>query len=547
MGRALRPVIAWLIAAAFVAPLAVGLLGTVVTAAGIIPGSLPAGDVFSDPRLIPATASTLITGLGSTVVALALATLAMMLGWGRASLNCLQQWLPPFLAVPHAALAVGLVFLLAPSGWLARLLAPILGWERPSEAWIVPDAYGISLIIGLALKEFPFLLLTGLAYLPRLNPDAYLRQGRLLGYSPGQCWMRLILPRWFSLMRLPVAVVLAYNLTVVDMAIILGPGQPPTLAVWVVEYFYQAGGRAQASVAAMWLLLVLALGFVLMHGCYRLATVLSRSWALNQRRRRSSPGWARVGRACVYGLFGLAASSLAALVVWSVSQRWRFPDLWPSAWTERYWVGRWDDWAPLLQNSLGLALASSILAVLATVAWLELERDRQVPRIDGLWYLPLFIPQVCVLLGWQAAALVGGADGHAVTLVWAHWMYAMPYALLMLASPWRSLDKGYEQQAQILGAGYWRRLLRVRVPLLLRPILTAWAVAMAVSIAQYLPTLLLGAGRFPTLTTELVTSFGGVDRRVIGTLASLQMALPWIAFALAIAIPTWLYRGRRHA
>ena len=58
-------------------------------------------------------------------------------------------------------------------------------------------------------------------------------------------------------MRLPVAVVLAYNLSVVDMAIILGPGQPPTLAVWGIEYFVQPGGRAQASVAALWLLLVI--------------------------------------------------------------------------------------------------------------------------------------------------------------------------------------------------------------------------------------------------------------------------------------------------
>ena len=30
----------------------------------------------------------------------------------------------PLLAVPHLALAVGLAFLIAPSGWLVRLIAP---------------------------------------------------------------------------------------------------------------------------------------------------------------------------------------------------------------------------------------------------------------------------------------------------------------------------------------------------------------------------------------------------------------------------------------
>ena len=62
---------------------------------------------------------------------------------------------------------------------------------------------------------------------------------------------------------------------------------------------------------------------------------------------------------------------------------------------------------------------------------------------------------------------------------------------------------------------------------------------MAVSVAQYLPTLLMGAGRHSTLATELVTSFGGVDRRVIAALAVLQSLLPLMAFVLALIYPVW--------
>lgn len=547
MGRTLRPVIALTIALAFLGPLAVGLGGTLASALGWFPGSLAGLTLFQDPRWWPATQHTLWTGLASTVLALGLTLAAISVWWGRRSLVSVQRLLPAFLAVPHAALAVGLVFLMAPSGWWARLIAPLFDWTRPSDAWVVPDAYGLSLIVGLALKEFPFLLLTALAYLPRLDPAAYLAQGRVLGYAPGQVWVRLIFPRLLPLMRLPVAVVLAYNLTVVDMAMILGPGQPPTLAIWVVEYFYQAGGRAQASVAALYLLAVLALGFALAELVYRVIGVLFVPVMVNGRRRRARPWASHSVGAAVWWVLLSAALALVSLLVWSLSQRWRFPDLWPSQWTERFWLGRWSDWAPLLENSLGLALVSSLLAVASAVAWLELERHRQVPRLDALWYLPLFLPQVCVLLGWQAAALLAGADGAWLTLAWAHWMYAMPYALLMLASPWRALNPEWDRQARLLGAGYLKRLIQVRIPLLLRPLLSAWAVAMAVSIAQYLPTLLLGAGRHPTLTTELVTSFGGVDRRVIGTLASLQMLLPALAFGVALLLPAWLYRRRRYA
>ena len=407
-----------------------------------------------------------------------------MVFWGRGSLKRIQQALAPFLAVPHAALAVGLVFVLAPSGWLARLVT-LEG--RPSEAWIVPDPAGWSLILGLALKEFPFLLMTALAYLPRLNPDEFLRQGRVLGYRASQCWVRLILPNLLHAMRLPVAVVLAYNLSVVDMAIILGPGQPPTLAVWVIEYFVQPGGRAQASVGAVWLLLVMAVGFLIANEIYRMCGHVSREFRTDSQRKPLRPGWGLAGRAGVLVLLGLATLALVSLWIFSFSHRWRFPDSLPERWTLRFWQGRWDDWAPLVENTLSLGMASALLALLAAVIWLEAERAGRIPRFRwAVVSAAVYSPGLRVAglagrcLGWRCGWCWG-------TLVWAHWVYALPYVLLVLAPAWRSLDVGYERQARLLGASPWGALIRVRMPLLLRPLLIGWAVAMAVSIAQYFP------------------------------------------------------------
>ena len=86
---------------------------------------------------------------------------------------------------------------------------------------------------------------------------------------------------------------------------------------------------------------------------------------------------------------------------------------------------------------------------------------------------------------------------------------------------------------------------RIRLPILLRPVLTAAAVGFAVSIGQYLPTLLVGAGRWPTLATEAVALSSGGDRRVIGVYAILQLLLPAIGFLAATMIPAILYARRR--
>ena len=67
--------------------------------------------------------------------------------------------------------------------------------------------------------------------------------------------------------------------------------------------------------------------------------------------------------------------------------------------------------------------------------------------------------------------------------------------------------------------------------------LIACAVGFSVSVAQYLPTLMAGSGRVPTLTTEAVTLASGDDRRVVAVWALLQTLLPLAAFALAAARP----------
>lgn len=81
--------------------------------------------------------------------------------------------------------------------------------------------------------------------------------------------------------------------------------------------------------------------------------------------------------------------------------------------------------------------------------------------------------------------------------------------------------------------------------MLLRPILVASAVGFAVSVGQYLPTLLVGAGRWPTITTEAVALASSGDRRVIGVYAFIQMMLPFIGFAAATLVPALVFMRRR--
>lgn len=553
--------LAGLILVLFLLPLILGLAGTLLPALGLIPSLVDPADnsagvngfsvIVGDARFLPSVYLSLKTGLFATALALLLTTITLVSVHDTRLWRWISSSLPPLLAVPHAAIAIGLVFLIAPSGWLVRLVAPeLIPWTRPPTAWVVPDAGGWSLILGLVVKETPFLLLAAAAQLPALNVTESLHIGRTLGYAPARCWSRLILPRLYPRIRLTLLIILAFNLSVVDMALLLGPGSPPTFSVLLLSLVNDPDSRAAASAGA----LLLGLGVLLVFVAVRvLETVVSGVAA--QRRTSGARGhgsvlWRHLGQTFSVSLLIISGLALALLLLWSVAQRWRFPDLMPSAWTLRQWVGNADELMDASSVTLVLAVVSSVLALCSAIAWLELERMGKVRRLDWLWYVPLLIPQVSLLFGWQAAALLLSTDGHWWSVAHAHWLYCLPYVILILAVAWRELDPGWSYAAAALGAGYWRVLWHVRLPLLIRPLSQAMAVAVAVSVAQYLPTLLLGAGRYQTLAIELVTSFGGVDRRVIAALAVVQSLLPLAAFVTALVLPAYLQgrlrrRGRR--
>jgi putative thiamine transport system permease protein len=163
----------------------------------------------------------------------------------------------------------------------------------------------------------------------------------------------------------------------------------------------------------------------------------------------------------------------------------------------------------------------------------------------ALIYLPLLVPQIAFLPGLQVLLLTLGAKGSAASVALAHIIFVAPYIYLSLAPAFRGWDSRLTTAAQGLGASPARIFWHLRLPMLLAPILTACAVGMAVSIGQYLPSLLIGGGRVETLTTEALALASGGNRRLIGATALLQSLLPFLGFALAITLPRLVFRNRR--
>jgi len=539
-------------------PVAAGLLGTLLPAFGYLPAlggtgiSLePWRALFETPGIWVSSLLSLAGALLSAALSLAIVTL-FLAGWhGTRPFRLLVRLLAPLLSLPHAAAALGLAFLIAPSGLGVRLLAALTGgFDRPPDWLTVNDPWGLALVAGLVAKETPFLLLMALGALPQIGAERSLAVAQSLGAGRVTAFLIAVYPRLYPQLRLPLAAVLAYSASVVDVALILGPTNPPTLAVEIVRRMNDPdlSARFSAAAGAVWQLVLVALALLL----WRLGEVGGGALL-----RRLAEGGFRVPLERLWRLAGLGFAALSAgavlaglasLAVWSFARAWRYPALLPSGLTLDIWARVAPALGATALRSLALGAAAAALATILTVATLE-ARTRSgragAPGLLALLYAPLVVPQVAFLFGLQLLFAASGLTSGSATVLAAHLVLVLPYTFLSLSGPFAALDPRYATLAATLGASPSRIFWQVRLPMLLRPVLTAAAVGFAVSIGLYLPTLLVGAGRVTTVTTEAVALAASGDRRLIGAWALAQALLPTLGFALALAIPALLFRRSR--
>ncbi|MBY6152997.1 ABC transporter permease subunit [Vannielia litorea] len=535
-------------------PVGLGLFFTLAPALGYMgaPGAAPFMRLMDWPGIAPATRLSLATGFAATLLSLSITAL-IAAGWhGTRAFTALQRLLSPLLSVPHAAAAFGLAFLIAPSGWLARALSPWLtGWDRPPDLLIVQDSAGLALIAGLTAKEVPFLLLMLLAARSQTRSEAHVRVATTLGYPRAIGWLLVALPALYAQIRLPVYVVLAYSMSVVDVAMILGPNTPPTLAVQITRWMADPdlSLRGVAAAGALWQLALVLAGLALWRGLEALAARAGTALAMSGHRlpRLNTPLRA-LGLALGLAVALSVLAGLASQALWSVAGYWSFPDALPDALRLRTWGRHGPMLWPIAVTTLLIATLAALAALALVTGCLEAEARhgfRMGPAGRLILYVPLLIPQIAFLPGLQVLMLTLGLREGLWPVVLSHLTFVLPYTLIALSGPFHAVDTRYFTAAASLGAGPTRRFWRLRLPLLLAPLLTAFAVGFAVSVGQYLPTLLLGGGRVTTLTTEAVALTSGGDRRAIGAYALAQTAAALLPFALALAIPRLMFAGRK--
>lgn len=541
----LRPAIVLLLAASLV-PTATGLIAAV----GFGLDAAALSRVLSTPGIGLSIASTLWTGCIATVVALMLSHLAVALAATGRWRNRLNAMVLPLLAMPHLAIGIGLALVLAPSGLLLRAVSPwASGFELPPDWLIVNDPAGLSLMLGLVLKETCFLIMALVAALAQVPSERLLMQARTLGYGPLKSWLVAVAPLLQAQIRLPLAAVLVFGITNVELAIPLGPGLPPTFPVLLWRWFTDPNPIVHAQAYAGTLILCactcLILGLSL--GVGRGVKWACKVCAQNGRRRRLGAWWRSAIGIPLLLAWSLGVLAIAAILIRALAGPWRFPVVLPDQASLSVLSDRFSLTSGIAATTLSLAFATAIVGLLLILPAAERSKH-SAPlrrRIGNALFLPLIVPQMTFLFGVQVLLIRLQVDGTYVAVLWSHLIFALPYLWGLVAPARAALDPRYDDLAATLGVGRFRGWLRVTAPLLARVMLLALALAFSVSVALYLPTLFAGAGRVATAATEAAAAAGSGNLRLAAAHAVWLALLPLAGFAIAYGGGAALFRRRR--
>ena len=386
-------------------------------------------------------------------------------------------------------------------------------------------------VLGVNLQDTPWLLLYGnlffnLCLVVRAGVDALelvsaqrVAAARTLGATPWRAFWRVEWPAILPWLSSSLCLVFVYCFSGFGLALVLGGQRYATIEVEIYTLVAHELKLAEASVLAVWMLLLTG-GVALLYAAMerRLATP-SRLDPVARQRPRSAAQWLALTAALAVLLVVCAAPLLAIA--------WRALQAGSSAWAE---VLQGEALAALFNTFRFSAMAlvcATVLGVLHALA------ARQSVAWRAAAFLPFVVSPVTVAFG--LLLLYPQWSASLPLLVGAYALLAFPFVAKSVASGLDSLPLHLTYAARTLGASPWRTFWRVTLPLVRPALRRGMAFAAATALGEFAVTLFLSRPEWTTLTTLIYQKLGqpgAQNKDAALVLACLLMLLAMLAFVV---------------
>src|SRR5882672_9454351 len=224
-----------------------------------------------------------------------------------------------------------------------------------------------------------------------------------------------------------------------------------------------------------------------------------------------------------------------------------------------------EDWR-VLSNTAFVACIATVMAVVLgfLIAW-TLTRTRIPGRaqLERLMQLPYYLTPLVGALAWAILAspksgflnqlwrfLGGNGDLFDIYSPWGiAWVMALfegTVAFVMISAAMKSMDPSLEESSRVMGAGKWRTMLKITLPLVAPGVLGATLFVFAEMLGSFAAALVLGVpGRFFVITTTIWQATLSFPPDY-GRAAAMGLALFAVMF-LTLSLYRWIIRSGNYA
>lgn len=469
------------------------------------------------------------TTLGATLLSLPAAHVMTRYAFrGRNWLNGLL--LAPMIMPPFVG-AIGLKQLLARFGTVNLILMK-LGLIPPDQPidWLGRGGFwGIILLQILSL--YPILLLNLSAAMSNVDP-ALREAAQNLGASGWRIFrtvtLPLILPGWFA----GASIVFIWSFTDLGAPLIFGFSR--VVSVQIFDSITELNTNPAGYALVVLVLLLTALVFLATKHLFavRRHEMMGRGHAGESELRLSWRGtmlaWLGLG-----GLLVVALLPHVAVVAQSFSARWFFTPL-PEQWTTSHYaeVLGGGQAGLSVRNSLLYAGSSALLDLGLGVAIAWLLTRRRIPfasLLDTLAMLPLALPGLVLAFGYVAGfdwdlPWLNPRSNPTLLLIISYAVRRLPYIVRAAYAGFQQTSQALEEASAILGAGPWRTLRRITLPLVFANLAAGTILTFAYAMLEVSDSLILA----------MREQYYPITKMIYELMGKVEPAAPSVACALGV-------------
>jgi iron(III) transport system permease protein len=450
------------------------------------------------------------------------------------ALVALPAVLPPLVGV------IAFLFLYGESGFVARGVRAALGLSH--DPWRLQGPAAILLVHAYSMYVY-FYLFTR-AGLARLDASM-LEAAASLGAGPWRTFRRVTLPLLAPSLWGAALLTFMTALASFSAPYVFG-GSFRVMTTQIVATKLN-GDLPTAMLETLALAVLALLGFVVVQrreGGDRMVVAVGKGTA--PRARRITHPLARLGAAAVgWALaFVLLLPHLTLIVVSLVPPGTWTTEAIPPVWSLGNYTSLFADASRLtpLLNSLWMAAAATAAAVAVALLAAHLAVRRRVylrGAIETLLALPWAVPGTVVAIGlatlFSVERPLAGRwvlVGTAAILPLAYLVRSLPLTGRSLLAGYRQLDPSLEEAAASLGAGTWRRLFRVTLPLLKPAIAAGASLAFITALGDFVTSVLLYTYDTRPIAIEILASLRLADVGVAAAFGVVLMAVSALALGV---------------